>query len=142
MIFLLAGILTIGAFLVISGSAGNKAKLTASEISLLAYNAGFSGDDLITAVAIALAESGGQTGAYNPEITANTPLGQGSVGLWQIYQKAHPEFTGMDLHDPQVNANAAYSVYRQAGFSFHPWSTFKNNAYLTYLNDASGAVNA
>lgn len=87
--------------------------------------AGFSGTDAVTATAIALAESSGDANAYNPELLAGTATGQGSVGLWQIYQAAHPEFAGQDLTDPQTNANAAYSVYSAAGNSFSPWTTFK-----------------
>ena len=116
--------------------------LSAAQIAQLASAAGFTGADLTTAVAIALAESGGNPKAYNPETAANTPVGQGSVGLWQIYQKAHPEFSGWNLLDPQTNANAAFSVYSAAGNSFKPWSTFKNGAYAKYFSQAQGAVNA
>lgn len=104
-----------------------------------AGNAGFSGIDLITAVAIALAESSGNAGAYNPEILADTPSGEGSYGLWQIYSKAHPEFSREELFDPQSNANAAYSIYEQAGNSFSPWSTFKSSAYVKHLDAANAA---
>jgi hypothetical protein len=95
----------------------------------LAVNAGFSGADAVTAVAIALAESSGNANAYNPELAAQAvngaPDGQGSAGLWQIYQFAHPEFAGENLYDPQTNANAAFAVYSSAGNSFTPWATFK-----------------
>ena len=42
-------------------------------------------------------------------------------GLWQIYLQDHPEFAGLDLRDPATNANAAFSVYSNAG-RFRPWS--------------------
>lgn len=120
-----------------------------TEIKNFAVNAGFSGDDLVTAIAVALAESRGNPRAYNPETAANTPQGLGSRGLWQIYAKAHPEFgPNFDmLYDPQLNANAAFSVYTDAGNSFHPWSTFdprdgSTPKYLSYLQSASDAVNA
>jgi len=116
--------------------------LSAAQIAQLAAAAGFSGDDLATAVAIALAESGGNPKAYNPETAARAPEGQGSYGLWQIFLKAHPEFAGQDLTDPATNAAAAFSVYSAAGQSFTPWSTFGNGAYQTYLSQAQGAVNA
>ena len=57
-------------------------------IAEYAYRAGFRGDDLVTAVAVAYAESGGDPSNYNPEIAAGTPEGQGSYGLWQIYRKS------------------------------------------------------
>lgn len=112
-----------------------------AEIGSVAFKAGFRDTDLIVAVAVALAESNGYVKAYNPEVKANTPPGRGSYGLWQIYRKAHPEFDSWDLYDPQVNANAAYSVYQAAGRSFHPWSTFINNLYEANLGKAQDAVN-
>jgi len=113
---------------------------TSMNIASYAQQAGFDGSDLITAVAIALAESGGNARAYNPETAAGAPEGQGSYGLWQIYLYAHPEFSGDDLYDPQVNANDAYEVYSKAGNSFSPWSTFKSGAYQAQLVTAQAQV--
>lgn len=110
-------------------------------IASAAQQAGFQGDDLVTAVAIALAESGGNPNAYNPETAAGTPEGQGSYGLWQIYLKAHPEFAATDLYDPDLNAEAAFSIYNAAG-GFSPWSTYNSGAYQSYLENAAQRVNA
>lgn len=106
----------------------------------LAQNAGFAGADLPVAVAIALAESGGNPNDYNPETAASggTPQGQGSYGLWQIYLKKHPEFAGVNLYDPQTNANAAYLIYSKAGNSFQPWSTYKYGQYQAFLSQVPG----
>jgi len=106
-------------------------KLSYNDLFTLATNAGF-GPDSGTAAAVALAESGGDPSAYNPEMQACTPEGEGSYGLWQIYKKAHPEFACMDLTDPATNASAAFTVYSNAG-GFHPWSTFKNGKYQEFL---------
>src|SRR5580700_1059943 len=122
----------------------NATILTPAQISLYAQNAGFSGADLQTAVAIALAESGGNPVTYNPETAAGTPDGEGSYGLWQIYLNAHPEFAMENLYDPQTNANAAYSVYSAAG-GFSPWSTYGSGAYQAFLSQIpapAGAVTA
>jgi hypothetical protein len=113
-----------------------------SNIADYARRAGFSGDDLPVAVAIALAESGGNPNAYNPETAAGTPTGKGSYGLWQIYLKAHPEFAGQNLFDPQTNANAAFAVYLAAGRSFSSWTTFNLGRYVAFLDDAIKQVNA
>jgi hypothetical protein len=113
-------------------------KLSASEIAQYAANAGFTADQLPTITAIALAESGGDPQAHGDRTLGS---GTGSFGLWQIYSDAHPEF-GPDftqLYDPQTNANAAFSVFRQQGFS--AWSTFKGGQYLTFLADTTAAVN-
>lgn len=111
-----------------------------TNIAGYAQNAGFTGADLVIAVAVALAESGGNARAYNPETAAGAPEGKGSYGLWQIYLNAHPEFTGWDLYDPQTNADAAYAVYSAAGNSFKPWSTFNSGAYQSHLVTAQSQV--
>ena len=112
------------------------------QLIALAAGAGFTGDDLTTAVAIALAESDGNPQAYNPEVAAHSPVGMGSFGLWQIYLKAHPEFQGQNLFDPPTNAAAAFSVYSAAGNSFRPWSTFGNNAYLAHVDAVNSVIAA
>lgn len=116
-------------------------KLSASDIAGFAANAGFTGDDLVTAVAVALAESSG-----NPQAHGDQGLGsgRGSFGLWQIYSDAHPEY-GPDftqLYDPQTNANAAFAIYQAAGNRFTPWSTYKGGQYEAHLSDATAAVSA
>jgi hypothetical protein len=99
------------------------AALSPDAIQAFAANAGFSGADLATAVAIAFAESSGIPTARNPE---------GSYGLWQIYLPAHPEFAGQNLYDPQTNANAAFSIYSRAG-GFSDWTTFRSGRYRVFL---------
>jgi hypothetical protein len=118
-------------------------KLSASDIATYAANAGFSGDDLVTAVAIALAESGGDPQARGDQnITAG-----GSWGLWQINLRWHPEYKAnpAQLFDPQFNANAAYKAFREGGFN--EWATYdpkdgSTPKYLAHLDDASAAMNA
>jgi hypothetical protein len=117
-------------------------KLEISQLIGLAAAAGFTGDDLTTAVSIALAESGGDPNAYNPEVAAHAPVGYGSFGLWQIYLKAHPEFQGQNLFDPAQNAAAAFSVYSNAGSSFRPWSTFGNKMYLSHVDAVNSVIAA
>lgn len=111
--------------------------LNSSQIAQLAYKAGFRGDALNIAVAIALAESGGNARAYNPELAAGTPPGSGSRGLWQIYGVAHPEFNNDSAFDPETNARAAYKVFREAGNRFTPWSTYNAGLAIPRQNYAS-----
>jgi len=111
--------------------------MSIDDIIVLAENAGFEGNDLATAVAVALAESSG-----NPNAHGDIGIGQGSFGLWQINSYYHPEF-GPDfttLYDPQTNANAAYSVYSAAGNSFSPWSTFKSGSYQSYMSSVLASI--
>ena len=110
--------------------------LTANQIAAYAQNAGFSGNALITAVAIALAESSG-----NPQASGD---GGNSYGLWQIDYKYHPEFgiPGPSWYDPQTNANMAYSVYVAAGNSFNPWSSYSvNGTYAQYISTVQQSLN-
>jgi soluble lytic murein transglycosylase-like protein len=107
--------------------------MNANDIAQLAAGAGFTGNDVDIAVAVALAESGGDPGAINPE---------GSYGLWQIYVPDHPEFAGWNLLDPQTNARAAYQVYAKAGNRFRPWTTFKTGAYRAFLSPFSNSAPA
>jgi hypothetical protein len=107
----------------------------ASQIAQYATKAGFKGQAITTATAIALAESGGNTNAYNPESAAGTAPGWGSRGLWQIYGKAHPEYNNDTLYDPNVNAKAAYKVSNN-GTNFTPWTTYSTGAYKQYLTTA------
>lgn len=93
-----------------------------------AKNAGFSGIDLGIAVAIAFAESSGDTNAVG-----DVDLGR-SIGLWQINLAAHPEYSEQELYNPQNNADAAFAIYRQAGNTFRPWTTFRTGAYLSHMD--------
>jgi Lysozyme like domain len=117
----------------------NATILTAAQIAFYAQAAGFSGNDLDTAVAIALAESSGNPNSYNPETAAGTPSGEGSYGLWQIYLAAHPEYAGVNLYDPQTNASAAYTIYAAAG-GFSPWATYNSGAYQAYVGASASAA--
>ena len=111
--------------------------LKSSQIAQLAYKAGFRGEALNIAVAVALAESGGNTNAYNPELAAGTPPGSGSRGLWQIYGVAHPEFNNDSAFDPETNARAAYKVFIEAGNRFTPWSTYNAGLAIPRQNYAA-----
>ena len=94
-------------------------QLSASEIAQLARTAGFAGSDLVTAVAIALAESSG-----DPAIVGDLEITRGgSIGLWQINLYWHPEYSKELLLNPEANAAAAYAIYANADHSFSPWST-------------------
>lgn len=117
-------------------------KLSYDDVARLALGAGFRANDdsAATAVAIAKAESGFNSGIYGDAAVG------GSVGLWQIHLPSNPQYDANSLRDPQTNARAAYSLYRQRGFN--PWCTYKpsacggagNNAYAQHLNEARAAV--
>lgn len=114
-----------------------------------AYNAGFRGDALVTAVAIAGAESSYNPGAVGDVSLQNNKWGP-SVGLWQNRTLKNPqEWTGVDRkrdidqvggsNNVQNNANLAYDI-SNGGTNFRPWSTFTDGAYKKYLTEARNAV--
>lgn len=95
-------------------------KLTDSQIAGYAYGAGFTAQEVPTMVAIALAESGGDTNAHNPS---------GAEGLWQVMWQLHG-FTG-NPYDPATNASAARTVYKSQGY--HAWTTFNTGVYKAFM---------
>ena len=69
--------------------------------------------EIDNAVDVAQLESGWSTAAHNQD-------GEDSRGLWQINVRAHPNYAGMNLFDPQVNAWCAYQIWLDAG-GWRPW---------------------
>jgi hypothetical protein len=118
--------------------------VTPAQIARTARDAGFRGHNLVIAVAVALAESGGRPDAHNSVPPDN------SYGLWQINMLGGlgPERRAQfHLHDnnqlltPSVNARAAWAVSSH-GTNWHPWSTYTNGAYRGHLDAAHRAVDA
>jgi hypothetical protein len=113
------------------------AKLTAQQIAGAAKAAGFPDNELATATAVALAESGGETTATN----RNT---NGSVdyGLWQINTIHGSLLSQGDKFNAADNAKMAYTVWSRAGNKWTPWSAYKNQRYRTFLPQAALAAAA
>lgn len=118
--------------------------LTPRQIAEYAYDAGFRGQSLTTAVAVALAESSGNPDAHN------TVPPDDSYGLWQINMygslgpdRRHDYHLKSDgqLFDPAVNARAAWSI-SDHGTSFEPWSTYVYGQYRSHLGAARKAAQA
>ncbi|GAA3533027.1 hypothetical protein GCM10022222_15500 [Amycolatopsis ultiminotia] len=117
-------------------------KLSAEEIAQHAYKAGFRGHALSTAVAVALAESGGNAHAHN-----GTPP-DNSYGLWQVNmlgalgpdrRHQYHLHSNNELFKPDENAKAAWDISGH-GKSFQPWSTYTNGAYKSHLGAARKAA--
>jgi hypothetical protein len=105
--------------------------LTDAQLAIHAARAGWRGGDLVVAVAVAMAESGGDPNAH-------ATVGEDSRGLWQMNVRAHPDLEGKNLYDPQVNADAAYALWKRSGWG--PWSAHNNGAYLLFLPAATAAA--
>jgi hypothetical protein len=117
-------------------------RLNAEEIAQYAYRAGFRGQGLTTAVAVALAESSGNTRAHN-----DTPP-DNSYGLWQINmlgalgperRRQYDLDSNSELFNPAVNARVANSISSD-GKDWGPWSTYTNGMYKQHLDKARRAA--
>ncbi|SRR6266436_3043127 len=131
---------------------GRNALSKVTNIATYASRAGWTGEDLVTAVAIAWAESSGDPNARGDETTPGDPSTATSYGLWQIHWTVHPEAYQPEddptvLFEPQRNAIEAFRIYTRAGRTFRDWSTFdpRNGStprYLSYLDKARQEVSA
>ncbi|MFI7675636.1 transglycosylase SLT domain-containing protein [Actinophytocola sp. NPDC049390] len=120
------------------------ATLSPAQIAEYAHDAGFRGQDLTVAVAVAMAESGGDTRAHNPVPPDD------SYGLWQINMigslgpARRDQFdldSDRELFDPEENARAAWAISGH-GDSFRPWTTYTSGAYKKFLDDARRGIRA
>lgn len=102
------------------------------KIAEVAQRAGFTGDDLTTAVAVALAESGGNATAVNP-------VGLKDHGLWQINGVHKELLASEDWRDPFANARMAKKVWDGQGWN--GWTVYKTGAYRLYLPRARKVTN-
>lgn len=142
--------------------------LSADDIAALAKAVGFKGASLVTAVAVALAESSGHTDAQGPHIAnpESWVFGDQALGLWQILPAAAQSggngvstgsaydrtidhsITGprdaRRLFLPAFNARSAYQISK-GGTNWKPWSTYGPNgdgSYLQHTAEATAAVAA
>jgi hypothetical protein len=116
-------------------------KLSPHEIAYVAKSVPWTPDEQVLAVAVALAESSGDTDAFHRS-TTGVSIGNWDHGLWQISGRWHPE--KLQAHpnwrNPYENAKVAYLIFTNAGRRWTPWSVFTSGAYQTYLPDAQIAV--
>jgi hypothetical protein len=111
------------------GPAGPGAAIAAAA----ARAAGFTGADLLTAVAVAGAESGWRANATHLNADGST-----DYGMWQINSSHATLLASGDWQDPYSNARMAMGVFRSQGWA--AWSTFASGAYLHHLAAAAGAL--
>lgn len=118
-----------------TGAVTSGASLSTEDIARAYQSAGFSGEALVTMVAISLGESGGNPRAQNLNASED------SRGLSQINTYAHPQYNKEQLYDPYYNAQAAYEV-SGGGENFGPWTVYSKGMYEQYLDEARAAVAA
>jgi cell wall-associated NlpC family hydrolase len=103
-----------------------------------AASAGFTGADLVTAVAVAGAEPG-----YVPTATHVNADGSVDYGLWQINSSHASLLASGDWRNPVDNARMAYEVWLTApsgGRNWSPWTTYRTGAYQPYMPTGQQAV--
>jgi hypothetical protein len=121
----------------------------AVDIARAAQQAGWSRDELVVAVAVALGESEGNERARN----ANPRTGDDSYGLWQINMRGalgpdrrarYGLKSNDELFIPAVNARVAFGIYVAAGRSFRPWGAYTDGGYRKFgrFEKAQAAVAA
>lgn len=109
----------------------------AEQCAKAAYDAGFRGQSLVTAVAVAMAESHCSFGARCHNcITGAT---EDSRCAWQVNVNAHPQFRGGAIYRPEVCARAAWKI-SSGGRDWRPWTTYKRGSYRQFLGVAQRAV--
>jgi hypothetical protein len=115
--------------------------LNAQQIASLLQKQGIAKEKIPTMTAIALAESGGRTQAYNP-----TGLDR-SYGLFQVNMygglgPARMKQFGLkkeqDLFNPETNVKAAKQILGSQGLG--AWSVYKSGKYKQFLPEAQKAT--
>lgn len=115
-------------------------RLTPAQVAGYAARAGFTGAGLTRAVAVALAESGGNPRARSAP--NHDKWHSVDRGLWQFNSHWHPEVSDAQAYDPAAAAAAAYRVSKR-GTDWHEWSTWNNGAAAAMLPIAAlGAASA
>jgi cell wall-associated NlpC family hydrolase len=107
--------------------------LAVLDVARAAQAAGFTGENLVTAVAVGGAES-----AYDPAAVGHYPP-HTYYGLWQI-QDTHADLLAeyQPWSDPAQNARMAYAVWQDSGWA--AWQTYVANTDQPYLAAARQAV--
>lgn len=118
-------------------SGGGGGRMTSSLRYLLKNKVGFTGDALEKAIAVAMAESGGDSQLYKKDDT--TTKWAGYTGLFQIRALKEPgKFEGLDkrrakfqLLDARYNAEFTYDLTSK-GSNWSMFDSFKTGAYKKF----------
>lgn len=105
-----------------------------------ALNAGFAESDLVTCVAVSIAESGLNAAAISPPASDKSR----GYGLMQIEFPTHADlFPGQTVNNlewvvPMMNLKMAHEVYLSQGW--HAWTTYFTGMYTGHIPEATMAV--
>lgn len=110
------------------------------QLAGLVWRLGLRNRRAVVAVAVCLAESGGNdkaTGHNGP--TRGCPNGSRDRGLWQINDCYHPGVSDGCAYNPTCNGHAMLSISGN-GANWRPWSTYNNGRYLRFVRQATQSV--
>lgn len=108
---------------------------TSEDVVRAASQAGFTGDNLRTSVAISLWEN------QTHELNATNP--SGATGPWQIMSSVWSKVVPVQwFNDLYGSARSAMVVFLQAGQSFKPWTSYTGGQYQVFLPEADRAISA
>ncbi|MEM4408336.1 MAG: hypothetical protein QXI19_06300 [Candidatus Caldarchaeum sp.] len=107
------------------------------ELAAILYRAGFRGQDLVTMVAIALAENPWKDPSLQSGFSRNG-IRERSFGLFQLNLDAHPDLTLECATSPSCSAEYAYRLFRSEGF--RPWTAYLTGAFWSFWDRAWHAV--
>ncbi|HEV7978603.1 FG-GAP-like repeat-containing protein [Amycolatopsis sp.] len=121
----------------LAGLMGTAPAQAAGDIDLcvsVGRTAGFTGENFVVAVAVAMAES-----RCDPAARGVNPGHSIDRGLWQINDYYHPDVSDTCAYNAQCNANAAFRI-SDGGTDWSPWSTYKSGSYKKFLTQARAAI--
>jgi hypothetical protein len=93
------------------------------------------GGNCATAVAVCMAESGGNPSARNVNSDSHHSVDR---GLWQVNNYWHPEVSDSCAFSSGCNAKAALKI-SSGGSNWSPWATYNGGAYKSHLSAARSA---
>jgi hypothetical protein len=93
------------------------------------------GGNCATAVAVCMAESGGNPSARNVNSDSHHSVDR---GLWQVNNYWHPEVSDSCAFSSGCNAKAALKI-SSGGSNWSPWATYNGGAYKSHLSRARSA---
>ena len=112
----------------------------AAGLAVAAVQAGFTGQGLRLAVAIGLAESGGNPTARGPNPpTPGCPAGSTDRGAWQLNNCYHPEVSDACADDLVCAARETYRI-SAGGSDWREWTTYTSGAYQAQLAPTDQAI--
>lgn len=105
-------------------------------------NIAFDPDRQQAAIAIILAESGGNTFALN-DVPPDLSFGLAQINMIGLMGKARQALWGLKSYEDLYKADLNVGIMSQlsaGGMDFRPWSTYKNQAYMRFMETARAGM--